>query len=62
MTIHAVILGLNNLLLEPNPEDPLNKEAADVMARDLRQFEQNVQSAMQGNSVNGVKFDRILAK
>ncbi|XP_016430769.1 NEDD8-conjugating enzyme Ubc12-like [Sinocyclocheilus rhinocerous] len=30
LTINSIIYGLQYLFLEPNPEDPLNKEAAEV--------------------------------
>nr|CAD7441130.1 unnamed protein product [Timema bartmani] len=33
---------------EPNPEDPLNKDAAEVLQNNRRLFEQNVQKAMRG--------------
>lgn len=32
-------------LKEPNPEDPLNKEAAEVLQNNKRLFEQNVYNA-----------------
>ena len=31
--INAVILGLIFLFIEPNPNDPLNKEAAEIMRK-----------------------------
>lgn len=52
--------GLQYLFLEPNPEDPLNKEAAEVLTNNRRLFEQNVQKAMRGGYVGGTYFDRCL--
>uniref|UniRef100_A0A8C0FQJ6 NEDD8-conjugating enzyme UBC12 n=1 Tax=Bubo bubo TaxID=30461 RepID=A0A8C0FQJ6_BUBBB len=43
LTINSIIYGLQYLFLEPNPEDPLNKEAAEVLQSNRRLFEQNVQ-------------------
>ena len=45
---------------EPNPEDPLNKEAAEVLQSNRRVFEQNVQKAMRGGYVGSVFFERCL--
>lgn len=45
---------------EPNPEDPLNKEAAEVLQNNRRLFEQNVQKAMRGGYIGSVYFERCL--
>lgn len=45
---------------EPNPEDPLNKEAADVLQSNRRLFETNVMKAMRGGYVGSVLFERCL--
>lgn len=42
LTINSIIYGLLYLFYEPNPEDPLNKEAAELLKNDRRQFENNV--------------------
>jgi len=52
LTIQAIILGLHFLLLEPNPEDPLNREAAEMLQSNKRLFEQNVRRVMQGGSTS----------
>ena len=36
LTIQSVMMGLQFLMLEPNPDDPLNKEAAQMLASDRR--------------------------
>ena len=46
------------LFQEPNPEDPLNKEAALELQNNRRLFEQNVGKSMRGGSINGVYFER----
>ncbi|KAL1255455.1 hypothetical protein QQF64_013516, partial [Cirrhinus molitorella] len=48
LTINSIIYGLQYLFLEPNPEDPLNKEAAEVLQTNRRLFEQNVQRSLRG--------------
>ena len=41
------LLYINKTFIqEPNPEDPLNKEAAEVLQNNKRQFEQNVYKSM----------------
>ena len=60
LDINAVIYGLIYLFYEPNPDDPLNHEAAEQYRSDLRQFEAYVQRSLKGYSVNGESFERLL--
>ncbi|GAB6033171.1 Nedd8-conjugating enzyme UbcE2M [Chamberlinius hualienensis] len=60
LTINSIVYGLQYLFLEPNPEDPLNKEAADVLQNNRRLFEQNVQKSMRGGYVGATYFERCL--
>ena len=60
LDIKAVIYGLIYLFYEPNPDDPLNHEAAEQYRSDLRQFEAYVQRSLKGYSVNGESFERLL--
>lgn len=60
LTINAIVYGLQYLFLEPNPEDPLNKEAAEVLQSNRRLFEQNVRKAMSGGAIGSEYFDRCL--
>nr|CAD7399980.1 unnamed protein product [Timema poppensis] len=60
LTINSIVYGLQYLFLEPNPEDPLNKDAAEVLQNNRRLFEQNVQKAMRGGYVGAVYFERCL--
>ena len=57
LTINAVVYGLQYLFLQPNPEDPLNKDAALEMVTNRRLFEINVQNSMRGGAIKGVYFD-----
>ncbi|KAL0249640.1 hypothetical protein GEMRC1_004869 [Eukaryota sp. GEM-RC1] len=60
LTISNIIHGLRFLFIEPNPTDPLNKDAAECMTKDLRQFQSNVSRAMRGERFGGVSYDRVL--
>ncbi|KAJ5074857.1 nedd8-conjugating enzyme ubc12 [Anaeramoeba ignava] len=50
LTLNAVIFGLEFLFLEPNPDDPLNKEAAKLLKSDRYQFEQKAKRVMRGDN------------
>jgi len=60
LTINSIVYGLQYLFLEPNSEDPLNKEAAEVLQSNRKVFEQNVQRAMRGGYVGNTYFERCL--
>ena len=60
LTVNAIVYGLQYLFLEPNPEDPLNKEAAYELQANRKMFEQNVQRTLRGNSLNGVHYEKCL--
>ena len=59
LTIQSVMMGLQFLMLEPNPDDPLNKEAANMLASDRRNFERTVAQTFKGVSmmVAGRRYD-----
>lgn len=56
LTLSAVLYGLQLLFLEPNPDDPLNKDAADLLKRDKYAFKRNVDCALRGGYVAGTFF------
>ncbi|CAG0884787.1 unnamed protein product [Cyprideis torosa] len=60
LTINSIVYGIQYLFLEPNPEDPLNKEAAEVLQNSRRLFEQNVQKTLRGGTIGSTYFDRSL--
>jgi len=62
LTILAVILGMGFLFSEPNPDDPLNKEAAEVLKLNVSTFKANVAKTMAGGMLNGIQFDRVLIR
>jgi len=48
LALQIVIMGLQTLFYHPNPDDPLNKEAADMLTKDARGFEQVVRNTFRG--------------
>lgn len=56
LSINSIIYGLQYLFLDPNHDDPLNKEAADVLKENPRQFEQNVRRSLQGGYIGSNYF------
>lgn len=51
LTINSVIYGLTFLMLEPNADDPLNKEAATMLEQNRKQFEQIVRRTLRGGQM-----------
>eukprot|EP00052_Salpingoeca_macrocollata_P023433 m.205853 g.205853 ORF g.205853 m.205853 type:complete len:177 (-) comp22027_c0_seq1:236-766(-) len=62
LNLQSVIYGLVFIFLEPNPGDPLNKDAATLMEENKAEFQNNVRKAMRGGTVDGERFDACLAK
>lgn len=60
LTVNAVILGLIFLFIEPNPEDPLNHEAAELMRDDQKEFERKVKRSLRGETIDGVDFPQFI--
>mmetsp|Transcript_9120 Transcript_9120/g.9181 ORF Transcript_9120/g.9181 Transcript_9120/m.9181 type:complete len:243 (+) Transcript_9120:113-841(+) len=60
LDINAVILGLFNLFYEPNPDSPLNADAADLFRNDRSQFGNVVKRTLMGNSHKGEAFPRLV--
>lgn len=56
LALSAVLYGLQLLFLEPNPDDPLNKDAAELLKRDKYAFQRNVDQSMRGGYVGGTRF------
>lgn len=62
LTINSIVYGLQYLFLEPNPDDPLNKEAASLLKSNRRLFEQNVHKALRGGQIGGTTFDVCISR
>ena len=58
--INAVILGLVFLFIEPNPNDPLNKEAAELMRTSEAAFKEKVRKSLRGGVIDGVNFPKLI--
>ncbi|XP_021832405.1 probable NEDD8-conjugating enzyme Ubc12-like [Prunus avium] len=56
LNINTVIYGLSHLFTQPNYEDPLNHEAADVLRDDPKLFESNVRKAIDGRQWVGTDY------
>ena len=60
LDINAVIYGLIYLFYEPNPEDPLNHEAAELYRENISQFERTVKRTLAGTVLQGETFQRLI--
>lgn len=60
LSLNSVLLGLNFLFSEPNPNDPLNKDAANMLVKNPQVFVRNVLLAMRGHMIDGVHYDRVM--
>jgi ubiquitin-conjugating enzyme E2 M len=60
LDINSVIYGLIYLFYEPNPDDPLNHEAADLFRKDIKSFERLVNRTLRGGTLDGVSFERLV--
>lgn len=60
LDMNAVIYGLCYLFYEPNPNDPLNHEAAELFRKDAHQFERLVHRTLRGGYLDGEQFERLI--
>eukprot|EP01121_Diplochlamys_sp_Union-15-3_P019165 TRINITY_DN715_c0_g1_i1.p1 TRINITY_DN715_c0_g1~~TRINITY_DN715_c0_g1_i1.p1 ORF type:complete len:236 (+),score=59.02 TRINITY_DN715_c0_g1_i1:83-790(+) len=60
LTLGSVFFGLMTLFLEPNPDDPLNKEAAELMINKRSEFEANVKKSLRGGYMFNKQFPKLL--
>lgn len=60
LDINAVIYGLTTLFIDPNPDDPLNHEAAQHLREDLHSFKRMVDRTLRGGICNGQHFPRLI--
>ena len=58
--INAVILGLIFLFIEPNPNDPLNHEAAEYMRTNFQDFCNRVKRTLRGGIYEGVNYTKFI--
>lgn len=60
LTLQLIFAGILHLFLQPNPNDPLNKTAANDLAKFPDQFARHVRDSMAGGYIGSEKFDRVL--
>ena len=60
LDINAVIYGLIYIFYEPNPDDPLNHDAAALFRTDKAQFAKVVTRILSGNSHAGESFPKLI--
>lgn len=59
--INACILGVNFLFLSPNPNDPLNHEAASEFRNNETRFANLVKQSLRGGTIDGVSFPKQIS-
>ncbi|SOV03939.1 probable Ubiquitin-conjugating enzyme E2 [Ustilago sp. UG-2017a] len=62
LNLNSVMVGLQYLFLEPNADDPLNKEAAEDLRKDRSVFASNVRRSLAGGAIKGTTYDKVIAK
>jgi ubiquitin-conjugating enzyme E2 M len=60
LSVSSVIYGLLHLFLEPNPNDPLNQQAAEDLRNSKSEFTKNVDKSLRGGTVHGIQYPRLL--
>jgi len=60
LSISSVVYGLLHLFLDPNPNDPLNQEAAEELRKSKVDFGRLVDRSLRGGTVQGQTYPRIL--
>jgi len=60
LNLGSVLFGLLTLFLEPNPDDPLNKECAQLMIDKFDQYKRNVEQTLHGGYVLGRQFPKLI--
>ena len=59
LTLMEIFQSLLFLLYEPNPTDPLNRDAARLFHDDKEQFERKVARSLKGGMIDGVQFTKL---
>jgi ubiquitin-conjugating enzyme E2 M len=61
LSVSSILYGLQYLFLDPNPDDPLNKEAAEALRANARAFETVVRRSLSGGYIGAHYFPPALA-
>eukprot|EP01096_Ripella_sp_DP13-Kostka_P015702 TRINITY_DN7440_c0_g1_i1.p1 TRINITY_DN7440_c0_g1~~TRINITY_DN7440_c0_g1_i1.p1 ORF type:complete len:218 (+),score=97.98 TRINITY_DN7440_c0_g1_i1:50-655(+) len=63
-SLNDIFLGIYYLFVQPNPNDPLNNEVAELMNRSLDEFQRNVVLSLRGNDIRTasgvIRFKNVL--
>lgn len=60
LSLNAIVIGIQFLFLEPNQNDPLNRDAAASLQASPSTFASKAKRAMLGGMVDGESFDRVI--
>lgn len=60
LNVSTVIVGVYFLFTEPNPNDPLNHDAAEIMRDNPEQFVLNVKKSLKGGKMFGEEFLKFI--
>ena len=55
----SCIAGVYYLFVNPNPNDPLNHEVANIMRDNLEQFKENIRKSLKGGNMFGQTFPKF---
>ena len=58
--VKPLVFGLLYLFTDPNPNDPLNQDAAKVQRDNINQFKENIRRSLQGYSIDGIQYPRMI--
>jgi len=60
LNLYNVISGILFLFIDPNPTDPLNKDAAELMITDFKQFQEVVKRTLKGGNIRGENYPKLI--
>ena len=62
LSISSIVYGLLNLFHDPKPDDPLNREAGELLRTNPRHFEQVVYKSMRGGYIGDKYFEPCIRR
>lgn len=62
LTVLNVIHGIFYLFDDPNPNDPLNQEAAEMFRDDRKSFVDFVKRTLKGGYIKNIQFPKLVWK
>ncbi|CCH61214.1 hypothetical protein TBLA_0E01570 [Henningerozyma blattae CBS 6284] len=60
LDLQSIIIGLMFLFLEPNPRDPLNLKAGELLKENKQEFIDIVRLTMRGTTHEGYRYDNVM--